>query len=266
VTPPVALTISGSDSSGGSGIQADLKTFAALGVFGTSALTAVAAKNTRASADILAMTASVISGQINAIMDDMPVKAVKTGMFPTGEAVTAVVSRAKGGGLPNLVVDPVLLTEGIKSRKQVVNALERLLPHALVATPNRDEASALLGWQVATPADMALAARQLVAGGPQYVVVTGGDLVTGIEALDAVWAAGKERFMSAPRITARNLFGTGAVFSAAITARLAHGDDVVEALSYAKGLVGRAIQDASDWRLGAGPGPIDVCGWSSPVI
>jgi hydroxymethylpyrimidine/phosphomethylpyrimidine kinase len=266
VTPPVVLTIGGSDSSGGSGVQADLKTFAALGVFGTCALTAVTAKNTRQAADIYAMTASMISGQINAVLDDMPVAAVKTGMFPDAESIGAVLGRARNSGLPNLVVDPVLLGEGLKSRKQVANALERLLPYALVATPNRDEASALLGWQVATPEDMALAARQLVAGGSQYVVVTGGDLVTGTEALDAVWAAGKERFMSAPRITGRNSLGSGTVFSAAIAARLAHGDEVIDALAYAKGLVARAIQDASEWRLGSGPSPIDVCGWSSPVI
>jgi hydroxymethylpyrimidine kinase/phosphomethylpyrimidine kinase len=260
------LTIGGSDSSGGSGVQADLKTFAALGVFGTCALTAIVSKNTRQAADIYPMTASVISSQIGAVLDDMPVVAVKTGMFPDAEAVGAVLKQARGGGLPKLVVDPVLLSEGLKSRKQVAKALERLLPHALVATPNRDEASALLGWQVATPEDMALAARQLVAGGPQYVVVTGGDLVTGTEALDAVWAAGKERFMSAPRIAGRNSLGSGTVFSAAIAARLAVGDEVVDALAYAKGLVGRAIQDAAEWRLGSGPGPVDVCGWSAPVM
>jgi hydroxymethylpyrimidine/phosphomethylpyrimidine kinase len=266
VTPPVVLTIGGSDSSGGSGVQADLKTFAALGVFGACALTAIASKNTRQAVDIYPMTAAVISSQLGAVLDDMPVAAVKTGMFPDAEAVGAVLSRVRNGGLPNLVVDPVLLAEGLKSRKQVTSALERLLPYALVATPNRDEASALLGWQVATPADMARAACQLVSGGPQYVVVTGGDLVTGTEALDAVWAAGKERFMSAPRIAGRNLVGSGAVFSAAIAGRLALGDDVVDALAYAKGLVGRAIQDAADWRMGSGPGPIDVCGWSSPVL
>jgi hydroxymethylpyrimidine kinase/phosphomethylpyrimidine kinase len=260
------LTIGGSDSGGGSGIQADLKTFAALGVFGTSVLTAVTSKSTRQAADIYPLTAAVISGQLNAVLDDMPVAVVKTGMFATAEAVSAVVSRAKAGGLPRLVVDPVLLTEGLRSRKQVAIALERLLPYALVATPNRDEASALLGWQVATPADMAVAARQLVSGGPQYVVVTGGDLVTGTEALDAVWAAGKERFMSAPRISGRNSHGSGTVFAAAIAARLALGEDVVDALAYAKGLVSRAIQDAAEWRLGSGPGPIDVCGWSSPVM
>ena len=117
----------------------------------------------------------------------------------------------------------------------------------------------------ATPSDMALAARQLVAGGPRYAVVTGGDLVTGTEALDAVWAAGKERFMGAPRVSGRNLLGSGATFAAAIAARIALGDEVVDAMAYAKGLVARAIGDAADWRLGGGPGPIDVCGWSSPV-
>ena len=155
----------------------------------------------------------------------MPVAAVKTGMFPDAEAVSAVVARAQGRRAAEPGGRPGAAHRGLKSRKQVASALERLLPYALVATPNRDEASALLGWQVATPADMALAARQLVAGGPQYVVVTGGDLVTGTEALDAVWAAGKERFMSAPRISGRNTLGSGAVFSAAIAARLAHGDD-----------------------------------------
>jgi hydroxymethylpyrimidine/phosphomethylpyrimidine kinase len=265
VTPPVVMTIGGSDSSGGSGVQADLKTFASLGVYGACAITAVAARNTRAAGDIFPMPPNVIAGQITSVFEDLPVAAVKTGMFATADSVTAVVSRAKSGGLPNLVVDPVLLATGTKSRKSIANALERLLPYALVVTPNRDEASALLGWQVATPTDMALAARQLVAGGPRYVVVTGGDLVTGSEALDAVWAAGKERFMGAPRVSGRNSLGSGATFSAAIAARIALGDEVMDAMAYAKGLVARAIGDATDWRIGGGPGPIDVCGWSSPV-
>ncbi len=266
VTPPVVLSIGGSDSSGSSGLQADLKTFAAMGAFGCTVVTAVLAKNTRSAADVLPMTAPVVAGQLKSVLDDLPVAAVKTGMFASADGIGEVLARAKAGELPNLVVDPVLLNEGIRSRRQIALALERLLPFAVVATPNREEASALLGWQVATPSDMALAARQLVSGGPQYVVVTGGDLVVGNEALDAVWAAGEERYMSAPRIVARNVLGSGAVFSAAIAARLAHGDAVVDALAYAKGLVGRAIQDAAEWRIGHGPGPIDVCGWSSSVI
>jgi hydroxymethylpyrimidine kinase/phosphomethylpyrimidine kinase len=233
VTPPVVLTIGGSDSGGGSGVQADLKTFATLRVYGATVLTAIGAQNTRSAVDVFPLPANVIAGQLATVLDDLPVAAVKTGMFPTADAVTAVLARAKAGALPNLVVDPVLLSSGTKSRKAVAGALERLLPYALVATPNRDEASALLGWQVATPAEMALAARQLVAGGPRYVVVTGGDLVTGDEAIDAVWAAGKERFMSAPRVVARNSRGSGTAFSAAIAARLALGDEVPDALAYA---------------------------------
>lgn len=266
VTPPVVLSVGCSDSSGGSGLQADLKTYAAMGAHGASVVTAVMAKTNRAPADILPLTAPVIAGQLKAVLDDLPVAAVKTGMFASADGIGEVLARAKDGALPNLVVDPVLLNEGIRSRRQIALALERLLPYAVVATPNREEASALLGWQVATPDDMAKAARELVSGGDQFVVVTGGDLVTGTEALDAVWAAGEERYMSVPRVAGRNNVGSGAVFSAAIAARLAHGDDVVQALGYAKGLIVRAIQDAADWRIGHGPGPLDVCGWSSLVI
>jgi hydroxymethylpyrimidine/phosphomethylpyrimidine kinase len=265
VTPPVVLTINASDSGGGSGIQADLKTFAALRVYGASVVTAVSAQNSRRSIDVFHMPANTVSGQLAAVLDDLPVAAVKTGMFPSADAVTAIMQRAKAGVLPNLVVDPVLVDTGAKSRRAVVGALERLLPYALVVTPNREEASALLGWQVATPTEMARAARQLVSGGPRHVVVTGGDMVIGSEATDAVWAAGAERFMSAPRVLSRNSRGSGDVFSAAIAARLALGDSETEAMGFAKGLVARAIADAADWKMGAGPGPIDVCGWSSPV-
>jgi hydroxymethylpyrimidine kinase/phosphomethylpyrimidine kinase len=265
VTPPVVLTINGSDSGGGTGVQADLKTFAVLGVYGASALTAVAAQNTRKDVDIFPVPANVVAGQLAAVLDDLPVAAVKTGMIPSADVVAVIVQRAKAGMLPNLVVDPVLMDTGTKSRKAIAAALERLLPHALIVTPNRDEASALLGWQVATPSDMAKAARELVAGGSRYAIVTGGDMVTGSDATDAVWAAGAERFMSAPRVLSRNSRGSGDVFSAAIAARLALGDSEIEAMAFAKGLVARAITDAADWRLGAGPGPIDVCGWTSPV-
>jgi hydroxymethylpyrimidine/phosphomethylpyrimidine kinase len=263
VTPPVVLTIGGSDSGGGSGIQADLKAFAALGVYGTTVVTAIGMQNSRSAADIFALPATVVTGQLTAILDDLPVVAVKTGMFPNPESVAAITARARAGVLPNLVVDPVLVTAGSGSRKGIAAALERLLPYALVVTPNREEASAILGWQVATPDEMAKAAHQLVGGGPQYVVVTGGDLVTGTEALDAVWAAGSLRFMSAPRVPSRNSWGSGAVFSAAIAARLALGDTVPDALAYAKGLVTRAIADAAEWRIGAGRGPIDVLGWAA---
>jgi hydroxymethylpyrimidine kinase/phosphomethylpyrimidine kinase len=201
---------------------------------------------------------------MSAVLEDLPVAVVKTGMFPSAEVVSIVTHRARDGSLPNLVVDPVLSLES-RSRKAVTGALTRLLPYALVVTPNRDEASALLGWQVATVTDMAAAAAQLAAAGPKYVVVTGGDMVVGDEAIDAVWADGSVRFMHAPRLSARNSQGSGAVFSAALAGRIALGDQVLDALAFAKSVVGRAISDASQWKLGGGRGPVDVFGWSSPV-
>ncbi|WP_203898257.1 bifunctional hydroxymethylpyrimidine kinase/phosphomethylpyrimidine kinase [Virgisporangium aliadipatigenens] len=264
MTPPVVLTVGGSDCSGGSGVQADLKTLLALRVYGASAVTTVGVQNTRAAATLYAVPAEVLAGQLTAVLDDLPVLAVKTGLFPSADAVAVVTGRARSGGLPNLVVDPVLPDEGQGvSRRAVAAALDRLLPYALVATPNRDEASALLGWQVATPGDMARAAEELAARGPKCVVVTGGDLVTGTEALDAVWAGGEFRYMSAPRVAARNTRGSGDVFATAVAARLALGDGLLDALAFAKGLVARAISDAAGWRLGVGRGPLDVFGWSA---
>jgi hydroxymethylpyrimidine kinase/phosphomethylpyrimidine kinase len=262
VTPPVVLAVGGSDSSGASGIQADLKTFAALKVYGASVVTAVTARNSRTVADVYGVPATVVSAQLGAVLDDLPIGAVKTGMFPSAESAAAVASRARQGALPNLVVDPVLLTS-TGSRMAVTAAMERLLPYALVATPDRDEASALLGWQVATPNDMATAVEQIAAGGPRYVVITGGDFATGTEALDVVWIDGATKALHAPRVASRNTSGSGATFAAAIAARLAIGDAPAEAILAAKGYVSRAIADAVDWDLGTGTGPLDHFGWTS---
>jgi hydroxymethylpyrimidine kinase/phosphomethylpyrimidine kinase len=265
MTPPVALAIGGSDSCGGSGIQADLRTFAAVRVYGASVVTSVFAQNTRGSHDTYPLPASVVNTQLGAVLDDLPVGAVKTGAFASPEACAVVTAKARAGLLPNLVVDPVL--NGPKgSRMAITAALERLLPYATVLTPNREEASALLGWQVATPADMAGAAGQLAAGGPKHVVITGGDFVTGDEAMDALWVDGAVRFLHAPRLPHRNTYGSGATFAAAIAGRMALGDDPLDAVTRAKSFVSRAIADASDWRLGAGRGPIDHFGWSSLTL
>ena len=231
-------------------------------VYATSVVTAVLAQNTRTVADVFAVPANVVSAQIGAVLDDMPVAAVKTGVFPTAEAAAAVAARARAGGLPNLVVDPVL-HPAVGSRMALTAAIERLLPHAVVATPNRDEASALLGWQVATPTDMAGAASQLASGGPRYVVITGGDFVTGSDAVDVVWIDGAVRMLHSPRIASRNTLGSGGTFAAAIAARLALGDEPPDAIAFAKGFVSRAIGDAAEWQLGAGSGPVDHFGWSS---
>jgi hydroxymethylpyrimidine/phosphomethylpyrimidine kinase len=146
-------------------------------------------------------------------------------------------------------------------RLGVVSAIERLLPYAAVATPNRAEASALLGWQVVSPSDMAGAAGQLASGGPKYVVVTGGDMATGDEAVDAVWTEAGARFLCYPRIVSRNTQGTGCSFSAAIAARLALGDGVPDAILFAKKYVARTITGAREWKIGGAGGPVDQFGW-----
>jgi hydroxymethylpyrimidine/phosphomethylpyrimidine kinase len=262
MTPQVVLTIGGSDSSGGSGIQGDLRTLAALRVYGASVVTSVFARNTRGTQDVYPIPGSVVSTQLDAVLDDIPVAAVKTGAFAAAEACAAVTARARSGVLPNLVVDPVLNAR-TGGRKGVIGALERLLPYALVATPNREEASELLGWQVVSPADMAGAAGQLASNGPKYVVVTGGDFISRDEAVDAFWVDGSVRMLASPRLTSRNSYGSGAAFAATIAGRLALGDDPTDAVKRAKSFVSRAISDAADWKLGAGRGPIDHFGWSA---
>lgn len=262
MVPPVVLTIGGSDSCGGSGVQADLKTLSAMRVYGASVITAVTAQNTRAIGAVYPIPATVVAAQLTAVVEDLQLAAVKTGMFANAEAAAAVAARARAGALPNLVVDPVLVTSsGFKLG--VTAAVERLLPLALVVTPNREQASALVGWQVGTPTEMASAAKQIAAGGPKYVVVTGGDLVKGEQATDAVWFDGAPGFLHSPRVTTRNTLGSGASFASAIAARIALGDAPDDAIRYAKSFISRAISDAVEWRLGAGGGPIDHFGWSS---
>lgn len=259
------LTVGASDSSGGSGIQADLRTLAAMRMHAASVVTAVVSRNTRGTTAVYPQPATVVSGQLGCVLEDLPVAAVKTGMFPHAEAAIAVAARARSGALPNLVVDPVLETAG-GSRKGLAAALERLLPHALVATPNREEATVLVGWEVVTTDDMAKAAAQLSAGGPRYVVVTGGDFVAGGDAIDVLWADGAARLLHSPRVSSRNTDGSGATFATAIAARIALGEDPAEAIAWSKGFVGRAISDAADWRIGAGTGPIDQFGWSALTL
>jgi len=258
-TPAVALTIAGSDSGAGAGIQADLKVFAALGLYGTSAITATTAQNTLGVHAVHPIPARLVTAQVDAVLTDLPVGAVKTGMLGTARIAAAVAALARDGRLPNLVVDPVLVsTSG--HRLGVVAAVERLLPYAMVCTPNRAEAAALLGRAVRTPSEMARAAGEIAAAGPAWVVITGGDLPG---AIDVVWGAGGVRFLRGARIATRNTHGTGCTFSAAIAARLALGDEVPAALRFAKEYVVRALAGARHWMLGGGHGPVDHFGWSS---
>jgi hydroxymethylpyrimidine/phosphomethylpyrimidine kinase len=265
--PPVALTIAGSDSGGGAGIQADLKTFAAHGVFGTSAVTAVTAQNTVAVRGIHAVPASFVIAQIEAVLDDLPVAAVKTGLLATAEIVLAVAELANT--LPRLVVDPVLVASsgdrlfGPDVQRAYV---EELLPHATVLTPNLREAEVLLNRPITTLADQRDAAAELAALGPPTVVVKGGRAVldTPGEAVDILWHDGTVRELRTPRVDTRNNHGSGCSFASAIAALLAKRLPVDHAIAQAKVFVWRAIHGARHWKLGAGHGPLDHFGWAEP--
>jgi hydroxymethylpyrimidine/phosphomethylpyrimidine kinase len=260
MTPPVVLTIAGSDSGGGAGIQADLKTFAAQRCYGASVITAVTAQNTLGVDDVHQLPGAAVASQLDAVLDDLTVAAVKTGMLGTPEVADVVAARARAGDLPNLVVDPVLISS-TGHPLGVVAAFERLLPYAVVTTPNVAEASALVGRPVTTPAEMAEAATALAAGGPRHVVVTGGDLPDGDEAIDAMWTDGEVRFLRGPRIPTGNVHGSGCTFASAIAAQLAMGRPVVTAVELAKSYVARALAGGAEWRIGGGIGPLDHFGW-----
>ncbi|HEX5367434.1 MAG TPA: bifunctional hydroxymethylpyrimidine kinase/phosphomethylpyrimidine kinase [Acidimicrobiales bacterium] len=275
-TPPVALTIAGSDSGGGAGIQADLLTFAAHGVHGTSVVTALTAQNTTGVRAVHVPPVEVLGAQLDAVLDDLPVAAVKTGMLAREVVVRAVAAAAAGGRLPNLVVDPVLVSStGDRLLDPGAEAAyaEVLLPHALVATPNSREAGALVGGEVATAAAAVEAAVEIGRLGPRWVVVKGGHQVDrpgggpSAEAVDVVvdTATGRVSELRAPRVETRNDHGTGCTFAAATAAGLARGRPVPEALAAAKAFVHAGLVASSGWRLGAGHGPVGkLAAWPPP--
>jgi hydroxymethylpyrimidine/phosphomethylpyrimidine kinase len=265
-TPQTALTIAGSDSGGGAGIQADLKTFAALGVHGTSALTAVTAQNTAEVRGVVAIDPDFVRLQIEAVLDDFSVQSVKTGMLANQAVVDVVATLAAAGRLPQLVVDPVLVSssgQALMAPDGLEAYLERLLPHALVVTPNLREAGALTGIdvdQLMSVSAMTEVAEQIRAGGARYVVVKGGHLTDA--AHDVVAGPEGVTVLEAVRVRTGNDHGTGCSLSAAITAHLAQGAGVLDAVRAAKVFVANGLAGAAGWRLGAGHGPIDHFGWS----
>lgn len=253
---PVALTIAGSDSGGGAGIQADLKTFAALGVHGTSAITAITAQNTVAVRDVLELPVAMVRAQIDAVVDDLGVQAAKTGMLSSVEIIEAVAAAIEAHRIGNLVVDPVMVAKGGARllREEAVDALRtRLLPLAAVLTPNLPEVEVLLGRAVVSLAERWQAARDLLALGPRAVVVKGGHAQG--DAVDVFWDGTTLEELTAPRLATGNTHGSGCVFSAAITAGLARGLDPLPAVREAKEFVTGAIALALE--LGDGHGPVN---------
>ena len=256
-TLPVALTIAGSDSGGGAGIQADLKTFHAFGVFGTSAVTAITVQDTLGVHGVHAVPVDVVRRQIEVVAADLRPSACKTGMLATAELVEAVADRIEALGLPAFVLDPVMAaTSGDRlldrDAESAVNDL--LLPLAAVITPNLDEAALLMGRPVASEAEMIEAARELVDRGAGAALVKGGHLEGG-RVIDVLVDAEGVRTWTREKIRTRSTHGTGCTLSAAIAAGLAHGRPLRTAVDQALEFTHHAIASAPD--LGAGHGPLN---------
>ncbi|HEV2428096.1 MAG TPA: bifunctional hydroxymethylpyrimidine kinase/phosphomethylpyrimidine kinase [Acidimicrobiales bacterium] len=270
--PAVAMTIAGSDSGGGAGAQADLRTFAAFGVHGTSALTALTAQNTYEVRAVDLVDPEFVVAQAEAVLDDLAVAAVKTGMLGQRATVTAVAALAARGRLPHLVVDPVLVSSTghpLMGRGGVDAYRDALIPFARVLTPNLREAAILCGVEVEAVSsvdDMAELGRALLALGARHVVVKGGHFQRGGAtergAPDVVVSERGVSVLDAQRVLTDNDHGTGCSLSAAIAAGLALGRDVDDAIRDAKAFVLAALTGAAPWHLGKGHGPIDHLGWS----
>jgi len=254
---PKALTIAGSDSGGGAGIQADLKTFAALGVYGTSAITAVTAQNTLGVTDVQEIALPTISAQIDAVMSDIGADAAKTGMLSSAPIIETVAAAIQKHGIENLVVDPVMVAaSGARLlRENAVDALKRdLLPRALLVTPNVPEAEVLAGFPIRSANDMRKAAQEIARTGARNVVVKGGH-AQGDEAIDILFDGREFREFTAERIRSTNTHGTGCTFSSAIAGGLALGKTVPESVDLAKRYVTEAIRHA--FSVGGGHGPLN---------
>lgn len=254
--PAKALTIAGSDSGAGAGIQADLKTFAAFGVYGTSALTAVTAQNTRGVFAVAEVPEDVIALQIDVVLEDIGADAVKTGMLSAASIVEIVADRLEAWGVATLVIDPVMVAKGgqpLLQETAVAALKQHLLPLALVVTPNIPEAEVLSGIAIDSPQTARDAARAIAALGPRYVVVKGGHL-TG-DALDLVYDGDTFTEFNAGRIDTPNTHGTGCSFSAAITALLASGSTPLDAIEHAKIWLTEAIRES--YAIGDGHSPVN---------
>lgn len=256
-----ALTIAGSDSGGGAGIQADLKTFTVMGVFGTTALTAVTAQNTLGVTGVYPLTPAQVEAQLDAVLSDLGTDAAKTGMLFDAPIIEVVADRLRHYGVTNFVLDPVMIAKGGQSLllPQAQTALRtNLLPLAAVITPNLPEAAVLTGFSVQTKADMVRAAHRLVELGARSAVVKGGHLEH--EEAEDVFCTGDEvHWLKAERTPTRHTHGTGCTFSAAITAGLAQGLALTDAVLQAKAFITLAIKRAPG--LGGGHGPTNHLAW-----
>jgi len=257
---PRVLTIAGSDSGGGAGIQADLKTFSALGCFGMSAITALTAQNTQGVRAIHAVPPEMLRQQIDAVVDDMGVHAVKIGMLHSAEVVATVADAIDRHQLPHVVLDPVMVaTSGaVLIEQPAVQALiAQLFGRVALVTPNLDEAALLVSRPLASQDDMERAASDLLAMGAQAVLVKGGHLAGDMVHDLLATHAGLRHWMRAPRIACANTHGTGCTLSSAIAAHLALGAGLVHAVESARAYVRGALQHGAAVRTGHGSGPLN---------
>ncbi len=255
---PRALTIAGSDSGGGAGIQADLKTFTAFSVYGMSVLTSITAQNTQAVLGIRDLPADFVELQIDAVTGDIGLDAVKTGMLSNKDIISSVAKKIKDYGVEKVVIDPVMMAKSgdslLKSdaEKALIN---ELLPLAYVVTPNLPEAEVISGIKASSLDEMKESAIQIKALGPRNVLIKGGHLDWDQDAIDILYNGTDFHIYKASRIETKNTHGTGCTYSAAICAGLAKGFDVLDAVEDAKEYVTQAIKNSFD--LGEGHGPLN---------
>ncbi len=262
-TPKTVMTIGGSDSGAGAGIQADLKTLSAHGVFATTVITTVTAQNTRGVTRAEQVPVEMISAQLDAVATDLPPDATKTGLLGRPEVVRLVADLA--ARLPNLVIDPVLVDRDGRSladRATVAAYREALIPTARLATPNHREAALLAGRPVENERDQRAAAEFLARTTRTPFLVTGGRMADDKPLLDVFSDGVRTHALPGRRVRSRNVHGTGDALSASIAARLATGADLIVAIADARAWVSRAITGAAGWDLGRGEGPIDHFGWT----
>jgi len=254
--PPRILTIAGSDSGGGAGIQADLKTIAAMGGFAMSAITALTAQNTVEVRAVHAVPADFVAAQIDAVAEDIGVDAAKTGMLADAAIVEVVAERVVHHGIEKLVVDPVMVSKSgaaLLTREAERVLASALLPLALLVTPNLDEAQKLTGLRVRDIAEMKEAARKIIETGARWVLVKGGHLKGG--PVDVLYDGCDFWEVSRPRVRTRNTHGTGCTYSAAIATELGKGKEVLRAVESARDALQAALRDALP--LGRGWGPVN---------
>ena len=254
------LTIAGSDSGGGAGIQADLKSFAARGVYGMSALTAITAQNTLGVQGVHELPADFVAQQIDSVMSDISADAWKTGMLANAEIIQVVVDRARHYGVECIVVDPVMVAKSgdpLLHREARRTLIDELVSIAYVITPNRHEAEVMTGLDIESVVDMHEAARAIHGMGARHVVVKGGHLPETSRAIDVLYDGVEITEFDAPRIHTRNTHGTGCTYASAIAADLAKGESVRKAVGTAKDYLTAALQAAVTLDIGEGYGPLD---------